>query len=614
MDGYWDEFTDNGDGTFTFTMPQADVSLSVNYGVLPDGLTLLKGTDDFVVTEGTFSRDFLYVLGKEDNNHGCTRLLDDDLSTTWSVYDWVKITNYYGGYYVEFQTNDLVVPKHYILTTGDGNWQNKGRKPKSWKIYAKVKSSDEWTCIADVVNDQTLEDKDLASYTFDFDNPDDKSYKYFYFRVTSVHNFSSMHLSEMQMWVKNTSAQLADNADNSEEIDRWADETTNVKLAGRTLFIDGQWNSLCLPFDIDDFAGTPLEGTTVKELDNETATDGHVTGFDNGTLYLNFKDATSIKAGQPYIVKIDEVDARTIPLTATSGSDGLNILASYPNLVDGKADTKWCTRTNKMSDGVWFCELSAANPIDVTGYELTTGDDTGKYTDRNPIAWTLKGRLNESDEWTTLDSHNVDDSSEDALPEENFAAKSYDIASDKRGKYKYFRFEVSQTSGDLMQLSELTLQGTCSEGTITDPLFAGVTVNNDNPKSVTSSDGWVSFVGTYNPLSIGSNGDNTILYFGVDEDGNSALFYPDGAMTINSCRAYFQLNNGLVAGEPSSAGGINNFVLKFGGEETGIKEILNIKSQTSAPATWYSLDGRKLGSKPTRKGIYIHNGQKIVIK
>ena len=29
---------------------------------------------------------------------------------------------------------------------------------------------------------------------------------------------------------------------------------------------------------------------------------------------------------------------------------------------------------------------------------------------------------------------------------------------------------------------------------------------------------------------------------------------------------------------------------------------------------WYTFDGRKLDSKPTQKGVYIHNAKKIVIK
>jgi hypothetical protein len=29
---------------------------------------------------------------------------------------------------------------------------------------------------------------------------------------------------------------------------------------------------------------------------------------------------------------------------------------------------------------------------------------------------------------------------------------------------------------------------------------------------------------------------------------------------------------------------------------------------------WYTLDGRKLNSKPTTKGLYIVNGKKVMIK
>ena len=83
----------------------------------------------------------------------------------------------------------------------------------------------------------------------------------------------------------------------------------NLMLMGRTLYRDGYWNTLCLPFGIDNLSGTPLDGATVKELDTETAYDGHVTGVDGTTLYLNFKDATSIEAGKPYIVKWETTGA-----------------------------------------------------------------------------------------------------------------------------------------------------------------------------------------------------------------------------------------------------------------------------------------------------------------
>ena len=59
-------------------------------------------------------------------------------------------------------------------------------------------------------------------------------------------------------------------------------------------------------------------------------------------------------------------------------------------------------------------------------------------------------------------------------------------------------------------------------------------------------------------------------------------------------------------------------MLNFGddGETTGIvgveHGIMNIEH--SAAAGWYDLSGRKLSGKPTKKGIYIYNGKKRVIK
>ena len=88
--------------------------------------------------------------------------------------------------------------------------------------------------------------------------------------------------------------------------------THNLMLSGRTIYTDGDWNTLCLPFDIDDFSGTPLDGFTVKELDTQTAYDSHVTGVEGSTLYLNFKDATRIEAGKPYIVKKSGMSANIV--------------------------------------------------------------------------------------------------------------------------------------------------------------------------------------------------------------------------------------------------------------------------------------------------------------
>ena len=94
--------------------------------------------------------------------------------------------------------------------------------------------------------------------------------------------------------------------DNTDAIDASAGNMVTATLTGRTLFKDGAWNTLCLPFDVKDgddtdvltFTGTPLVGATVMELSDAS--------IDNGTLTLNFSEAIKIKAGHPYLIKWDK--------------------------------------------------------------------------------------------------------------------------------------------------------------------------------------------------------------------------------------------------------------------------------------------------------------------
>ena len=108
------------------------------------------------------------------------------------------------------------------------------------------------------------------------------------------------------LWPGLADLALYDNADNTTTISTYADSKKHdIQLQGRTLYRDGTWNTLCLPFDLNDFTGTVLEGFSAMELDTETARNGYVTGLDPMTItyHLNFKPATGIKAGKPYIVR-----------------------------------------------------------------------------------------------------------------------------------------------------------------------------------------------------------------------------------------------------------------------------------------------------------------------
>lgn len=60
-------------------------------------------------------------------------------------------------------------------------------------------------------------------------------------------------------------------------------------------------------------------------------------------------------------------------------------------------------------------------------------------------------------------------------------------------------------------------------------------------------------------------------------------------------------------------GKARSLTIGVGGDTTGMEELKNEKIE-ELNSEWYDLQGRKLGSKPTKKGLYINNGKKIVIK
>ena len=101
-------------------------------------------------------------------------------------------------------------------------------------------------------------------------------------------------------YVAPASITLADNADNNTSISNANGYVANVTLSDRTLYKDGAWNTICLPFDVT-IAGSPLAGATARPL-----TSASISGT---TLTLTFGDAeTTLEAGTPYIIKWAKAD------------------------------------------------------------------------------------------------------------------------------------------------------------------------------------------------------------------------------------------------------------------------------------------------------------------
>ena len=120
-------------------------------------------------------------------------------------------------------------------------------------------------------------------------------------------------------WQKNVLTLLDDDSEvvekNASVIGNHANDGNvyEVTLSGRTLYKDGAWNTLCLPFDVT-IADSPLKGDNVvaKVLNAaESSLDS------NGKLTLKFTDApATIPAGTPFIIKWDNTDNLVAPVFA----------------------------------------------------------------------------------------------------------------------------------------------------------------------------------------------------------------------------------------------------------------------------------------------------------
>ena len=170
--------------------------------------------------------------------------------------------------------------------------------------------------------------------------------------------------------------------------------------------------------------------------------------------------------------------------------------------------------------------------------------------------------------------------------------------------YLYFRRVYAIEAG-----KPYLVKWTRRQGYVSNPVFYDKAFTSDVPTPVTSADGKVSFTGTYSAVALTPN-DKSNLFLGAA----NKLYYPnaannaDGNYYINACRAYFHIDLG-------TASLARNIVLNFGEETTSLNEESRMKNEEFATATaWYTLDGRRLQGKPTKAGLYINAGKKIVIK
>ena len=262
-----------------------------------------------------------------------------------------------------------------------------------------------------------------------------------------------------------------------------------------------------------------------------------------------------------------------------------------------------------LSDGTYYVVPTTITQTD-NGDNSTTIGDADNYV----ASVTLQGRTFHRDgSWNTLClPFSVDDFT--GTPLEGATVKTLASTTFAGGTLTMNFSEAEST----IEAGKPYIVKWPVDSDIENPVFTGVLISDVTANAETD---YVDYVGTYNSVGIYTD-EKTNLYLGVDNTPyigvDNKLHCPiSAAFLLNACRGYFQLKQDLTAGEPTSDQqiAVNNFVINFGEDEVGIISVENGNLTNGNEAdTWYTLDGRKLVGKPTLRGVYIYNGNKVAIK
>ena len=141
----------------------------------------------------------------------------------------------------------------------------------------------------------------------------------------------------------------------------------------------------------------------------------------------------------------EPVEVSLTPTEAyTPHNDADQSIEGYDKMFDKIRTTKWCVVN---SSGAWetiWVDFNSNKPFIPVKYIFTTGNDTQSFKGRNPKAWKIYAKANESDQWTTI--VDVSDGAAIGLGTSNTTDYTFNVDG-VNTKYQFFRFEVSEICG-----------------------------------------------------------------------------------------------------------------------------------------------------------------------
>lgn len=150
---------------------------------------------------------------------------------------------------------------------------------------------------------------------------------------------------------------LDENSDNIVE----AAENVNVTLK-RTFYKDGEWNTLCLPFAVAD-AKTAFDNAELREVDTKNSHDNTIV----------FKEATTIEAGKPYLIKWAKTPNEVCDFVNTFEGVTLVATATPVKVNDAITFTGFYNKATADKLGASVAAIGAGNKL----FKVTSGEMKG---------------------------------------------------------------------------------------------------------------------------------------------------------------------------------------------------------------------------------------------
>lgn len=140
----------------------------------------------------------------------------------------------------------------------------------------------------------------------------------------------------------------------------------------------------------------------------------------------------------------------------------------------------------------------------------------------------------------------------------------------------------------------------------------------------TTTSGEWKFIGTYTGLTYGTGSFSGNVYgFAAEDNGTverGQFIKGTTGATVPPMRCYLTYNNGEQFNAKTRAATELPSIIRVrlldsnGNVTTGIGTLNTRTGEFSADDSWYTIGGQKLPEKPVKKGVYINNGTKVLIK